>query len=74
VLHRGSIQANTVPSGHAAGALATALMVLEYMPGAGLGLMALAFAIMAGSIVGRYHYAMDSLLGALVALAVWAML
>ena len=71
VLHRGSIHANTVPSGHAAGALATALMVMEYMPIAGMVFLALAFAIMTGSIVGRYHYAMDSVLGALVALAVW---
>ena len=71
VLHRGSIQANTVPSGHAAGALATALMVMEYLPGPGIALMVLAFAIMAGSIVGRYHYAMDSVLGALVAIVAW---
>ena len=71
VLHRGSIQANTVPSGHAAGALATALMVVEYLPGAGAALIGLALAIMIASIVGRYHYAMDSALGALVAIAVW---
>jgi hypothetical protein len=71
VLHRGSIQANTVPSGHAAGALATALMVMTYMPAAGLALLVLACLIMAGSIVGRYHYAIDSLLGALVAVVVW---
>jgi membrane-associated phospholipid phosphatase len=72
VLHRGSIHANTVPSGHAAGALATALMVMEYNLIAGTALLALAFAIMAGSVVGRYHYAMDSVLGALVAVIVWA--
>jgi hypothetical protein len=71
VLHRGSIHANTVPSGHAAGALATALMVMEYMPGAGLAFLALAIGVMCGSVVGRYHYAMDSVLGALVALAVY---
>ena len=71
VLHRGSIQMNTVPSGHAAGSLATALMVVEYLPGAGVALIALALAIMTGSIAGRYHYAIDSVLGALVALVVW---
>jgi membrane-associated phospholipid phosphatase len=74
VLHRGSIQANTVPSGHAAGAVATALMVMAYLPGPGLALMVLAFAIMAGSIVGRYHYLMDSVLGAAVAVVVWALM
>jgi hypothetical protein len=71
VLHRGSIQANTVPSGHAAGAMATALMVMEYLQGPGLALLVLAFLIMAGSIAGRYHYLMDSVLGALVAIAAW---
>lgn len=71
VLHRGSIHANTVPSGHAAGAVATALMVMAYMPTAGVVFLAVAVGIMAGSIVGRYHYAMDSVLGALVAIVVW---
>jgi hypothetical protein len=71
VLGRGSIQANTVPSGHAAGSLATGLMVMAYVPGAGLALIALAIAIMIGSVVGRYHYAVDSVLGALVAVSVW---
>lgn len=72
VLQRGSIQANTVPSAHASGALATALMVAEYLPAPGFALAVLAFGIMMGSVVGRYHYAMDAVLGAAVALAVWA--
>jgi hypothetical protein len=29
---------------------------------------------MAGSIVGRYHYLMDSVLGAAVAVVVWALM
>lgn len=74
ILDRGSIQANTVPSGHAAGALATALMVGEYLPWAGIALGVLAAGIVAGSVVGRYHYATDSALGAAVAITAWAVL
>src|SRR4030095_14295491 len=36
ILDRGSIQANTIPSGHAAGAVATALAVGEALPTWGL--------------------------------------
>ena len=36
ILSRGSIQVNTVPSGHAAGAVATALAVADVMPVAGI--------------------------------------
>jgi len=72
ILGRGSIQANTVPSGHAAGAVATALMVGEYLPWPGLALAVLALGIVAGSVIGRYHFAADSILGVAVAIVVWA--
>jgi hypothetical protein len=71
VLASGSIQVNTVPSGHAAGAMATALAVGELLPEAGFVLLVVALGIVAGSVVGRYHYAVDSLLGVLLAVAVW---
>jgi len=71
ILDRGSIQANTVPSGHAAGAVATALAVMGVMPYAGAVFLALALAIVVATVVGRYHYLIDSLLGVLVAAGVW---
>lgn len=71
ILDRGSIQANTVPSGHAAGAVATALAVADVMPYAGIGFLVVAAAIVAATVLGRYHYLVDSLLGILVALGVW---
>jgi hypothetical protein len=73
VLRRGSIQANTVPSGHAAGAFATALAAGALVPEALLPLNVLAVSITLASVVGRYHYAADSGLGVLVALAAWAL-
>jgi hypothetical protein len=71
ILSRGSIQVNTVPSGHAAGAVATALAVADVMPGAGIVFAILAAAIVAATVLGRYHYLVDSVLGVLVAVSAW---
>jgi len=71
ILNRGSIQVNTVPSGHAAGAVAAALAVADVMPVAGIVFAFLAAAIVAATVLGRYHYFVDSLLGALVAVSAW---
>ena len=74
VLHHGSIQVNTFPSGHAAGAVATALAVASISPAAGAVFGVIATGIVIGSIVGRYHYAADSVAGILVAVAAWVLL
>jgi membrane-associated phospholipid phosphatase len=67
----GSIRVATIPSGHAAAALATALMAGTFVPAALLPLLVLALAIALGSVVGRYHYVVDAVLGfAVGALAV----
>jgi membrane-associated phospholipid phosphatase len=64
--------ANTFPSGHAAGSLAVAFGVLPVMPIAGGALLALAIAICVASVVGRYHYAVDVVAGAALAVAIAA--
>lgn len=74
VLSHGSHHANTVPSGHAAGAFATALAVGTVLTGAGAGLLALAAAIAIATVVGRYHYAIDTVLGVSVAVLAWVLL
>jgi len=71
ILKYGRVQVNTFPSGHAAGALATGLAVAAVSPAAGWAFGLLAVGIVAGSIVGRYHYAADSLAGLLLAVAAW---
>jgi membrane-associated phospholipid phosphatase len=71
VLGRGSIQANTIPSGHAAGATAVALAVASAMPVAGAVFLVLAASITIATVLGRYHYVADSVLGVLVAAAAW---
>jgi membrane-associated phospholipid phosphatase len=74
VLSIGSIQVNTIPSGHAASAMAVALGVASSMPGAGLLFLIAALAIALGSVIGRYHYAVDSIAGFALALVAWMLL
>jgi hypothetical protein len=73
IARRASIRANTIPSGHAAGALAVALVVMSASPAIGLMFLVLAMSIAVASVLGRYHYALDSVLGILVAVLVWLM-
>ena len=74
LLGQTSIGVNTVPSGHAAEALAAALM-LSSAPWPVASIMWIfAVSISAGAVFGRYHFALDALAGWLVALGVWAIL
>ena len=69
-----SIGANTVPSGHAAEALAAALLVGGAAWPVTVSMWLAALAISAGAVLGRYHFALDALAGWGVALAVWLIL
>jgi hypothetical protein len=71
-----SIQVNTFPSGHAAEALAAALLVFDHdVPVPIVAFMfAAALAVAAGAVLGRYHYALDAFTGWIVAIAVYAAL
>jgi hypothetical protein len=71
MLDAGSIQVNTFPSGHAAEALAAALLVSGSHPLIAGWMFFNAAAISAGAVFGRYHYAADALAGWLVALLVY---
>jgi membrane-associated phospholipid phosphatase len=72
VLWKTSIQANTFPSGHAAEALAAALLAARAPAPIAAAMFALALAVAAGAVLGRYHYAADAIAGWAVALLVWA--
>ena len=74
ILGSTSITVNTFPSGHAAEALAAALLTMD-APAPIVALMfAGAAAVSAGAVLGRYHYFADALSGWIVALAVWVWL
>jgi membrane-associated phospholipid phosphatase len=71
LLGSASIHVNTCPSGHAAEAAATALLLLGAPLPVVVGMGVTALAISAGAVLGRYHYALDVLAGWLVAVTVW---
>lgn len=67
ILHYASIHANTFPSAHVASSMACALVLLHLSAPVGLAFLALGISIALGAVAGRYHYAADVILGALVA-------
>jgi membrane-associated phospholipid phosphatase len=68
ILRRGSIQANTLPSAHVAITAACALSLLWLgSVWAGVVFLVIALSIAAGAVSGRYHYALDAILGVVVA-------
>jgi hypothetical protein len=71
VLNRASIHVNTFPSAHVAGSLASALVVGEISPPAGLAIGVIAASIAIASVIGRYHYAADAGVGAVLAFVVY---
>lgn len=70
VLKRVSHGLNTFPSGHVAVSLAAALEVMPISQPAGIVLLVIASAIAAGAVLGRYHYALDVLVGAVLGITI----
>lgn len=68
VLRHASIQLNTFPSAHVAAAMSAAFAMLYLHPFAGVIFLFLAISITASTVIGRYHYSADALLGFLLAL------
>jgi membrane-associated phospholipid phosphatase len=71
ILHHGSIHAISFPSAHVASAFAIAFVLLYYDLWVGMFFFMIAILISLGAVVGRYHYALDVLLGAAMALIVF---
>jgi membrane-associated phospholipid phosphatase len=71
ILKHGSIHAISFPSAHVASGFAVGLVLLRFTPVFGLIFLFIAVWISLGAVVGRYHYALDVLLGAATALAVF---
>ena len=66
-----SIQANTCPSGHAAEAVAAALLVAAAPWPLAASIAVAALLVSASAVLGRYHYAVDAFAGWAVAILVW---
>ena len=72
VLQRMSVQVNTCPSGHAATAVAVALTIVSAgAPAAGAAFLFVAASIVVATVMARYHYTLDTLLGLAVGVAAW---
>jgi membrane-associated phospholipid phosphatase len=71
ILKHGSIHAISFPSAHVASALAVALVLLRFSPKIGLIFLVVSILISIGAVIGRYHYVLDVLLGAVTAILVF---
>lgn len=72
LLRHFGIPGNTLPSGHVASSLAVALVLFGVHPLAGLAFLSIAMSICVATVVLRYHYGIDVLLGAALALMSFA--
>ena len=73
LLRHASIQVTTFPSAHVAATTAASLVLLRLVPLAGLVFLLLSLSIAIGAVTGRYHYALDVLLGAGLAVVVFVL-
>jgi membrane-associated phospholipid phosphatase len=71
ILKHGSIHAISFPSAQVASAFAVALVLLRVSTPIGMVFFVIAIWISLGAVIGRYHYALDVLLGAATALIVF---
>ena len=72
VIRNGTTGVNTFPSGHVAVTIAVALAVISSLPAIGALLLLFAVSIAVACVVGRYHYTVDVLAGAVLGLGVCA--
>ena len=71
ILKHGSIHAISFPSAHVASALGVSLVLFYYFPLAGAIFLTISFWIAVAAVVGRYHYAIDVVLGAVMTLVIY---
>lgn len=71
ILQHGSIHAISFPSAHVASSFAVALALIYYSPVVGGVFLFVAIWISLGAVVGRYHYALDVIMGVVTAVVVF---
>ncbi len=68
-----STELNTFPSAHVTATLGSSLVLLHFIPSVGLVFVLISIGIGLGAVMGRYHYAADVLLAAILTLAVYVL-
>jgi membrane-associated phospholipid phosphatase len=74
IIKYASIHANTLPSAHVTASMAAAFVLLKFLPLSGSIFLLIAFSICVAAVVGRYHYALDVILAAILVIVVFAFL
>lgn len=73
IVDRVSIHLNTFPSAHVTATLGGSLVLLHFVPTVGLGFLLVSIGIALGAVLGRYHYTLDVISGASLALVVYTL-
>jgi hypothetical protein len=71
LLKYASIHVNTFPSAHVAATIAASLVLVRVVSLAGAGFLWVSISIAIAAVLGRYHYALDALCGAGIAVTVF---
>lgn len=74
ILRHASIHINTFPSAHVAATVGASLVLIGWVPAAGIVFLLIALSIAAGAVLGRYHYALDVILGAMLPVCIRCLL
>ena len=74
ILRHGSIHLNPFPSAHVASTIGASIVLMQYVPAAGIVFLLIALSIAAGAVLGRYHYALDVILGAMLPVCIRGLL
>ncbi|HEX9422644.1 MAG TPA: phosphatase PAP2 family protein [Pyrinomonadaceae bacterium] len=70
IVRRVTTRFNTFPSGHVTATFGGSLVLLRHLPGVGFVFLLVSIGIALGAVTGRYHYAVDVVLGVALAVAV----
>ncbi len=68
-----STELNTFPSAHVTATLGSSLVLLHFVPSIGFLFVLVSIGIGVGAVMGRYHYAADVVLAAVITLAVYVL-
>jgi membrane-associated phospholipid phosphatase len=74
ILRHASIHLNTFPSAHVAATIGASLVLMRWVPVVGVLFLLISLSIAAGAVLGRYHYALDVILGAMLPLCLRGLL
>ena len=71
IIKHASINANTLPSAHVTASLAASFVLMQFIPAAGFIFLWIAISISIAAVAGRYHYTLDVITAAIVAILVF---